>query len=129
MTVIGDLYQILKDFNAAVRDEQLQQALVEKANKQAFRSFYYDWITFRDAGLRADYPSFVRDIADSYANVMLQILSGMGPQLSPHQKNQLQSFITELRKISATIEISELNVIDQKMNQAAEKAKMIFEGS
>jgi hypothetical protein len=127
MGLLDIIYQIFRDYSTAVENEERQKILAEKAFKQTFALFYYDWITHRNAGVH--YPAFTsytNEILQRYANVMLQILTELGGSLSTVQKNHLLEFITEFRKISNKLEISESGEIVAQINERAEKAKELF---
>jgi hypothetical protein len=128
MGVLDIIYDIFKEYNASIKQEEVRQELAKRAYKQIFSLFYYDWITFRDAGVRANFTFYIDRILQKYATVMVQMIPEIGNSLSTVQKNKLVEFITELRRISATIEVSEMNEIIEQVNQCAEKAKTIFEG-
>ena len=127
MGVLDIIYDIFKEYNASIEQEEVRQKLAKRAYKQIFSLFYYDWITFRDAGVRSNFTVYIDRILQNYANVMVQMIPEIGDSLSTSQKDQLVVFVTEIRRISATIEISEMNEIFNQVNQSAEKAKSIFE--
>lgn len=127
MGVEDIIYDIFKEYRASVKQEEIQRELAKKAYKQIFSLFYYDWITFRDAGVRSNFTYYIDRILQKYATIMVQMIPEIGDSLSTAQKDQLVEFVTEIRKISATIEVSEMGEIIDHVNQRAEKAKNIFE--
>lgn len=127
MGVEDIIYDIFKEYRASVKQREVQLELAKRAYKQIFSLFYYDWITFRDAGVRANYTFYVDRILQKYATIMVQMIPEIGDSLSTAQKDQLIEFVTGIRKISATIEVSEMNEIIEQVNLSAEKAKSIFE--
>ena len=127
MGVLDIIYDIFKEYNASIEQEEVQLELAKRAYKQIFSLFYYDWITFRDAGIRSNFTVYIDRMLQNYANVMVQMIPEIGDSLSTAQKDQLVVFVTDIRRISATIEISEMNEIVDQVNQSAEKAKSIFE--
>ena len=128
MGVEDIIYDIFKEYRASVRQEEVQRELAKRAYKQIFSLFYYDWITFRDAGIRANFTFYIDEILQKYATIMVQMIPEIGDSLSTAQKDQLVEFVTEIRRISATIEVSEMDDIINQVNQCAKKAKAIFEG-
>jgi hypothetical protein len=130
MGLLDIIYQTFRDYNEAIENEDLQKELAQKAFKQTFKLFYYDWVTLRDSGI--DVPKFTGNIERmlrQYSSTMLQVLTELDDSLSTPQKEQLLEFITEFRKISNLIEVMySLNIV-AKLNELAEKAKEIFNQS
>jgi hypothetical protein len=127
MGLLDLIYQIFKEYNDAIENEELRRKLAQKAFRQTFQLFYYDWITCRDAGINV--PNFtvsVERILNQYSSTMLQILTELDEDLSTPQKEQLLEFITKFRNISNLIEVMEAHEIVTKLNELAEKAKKIF---
>jgi len=127
MGLLDIIYQTFRDYNEAIENEELRKELAQKAFKQTFKLFYYDWITLRDAGIHV--PKFTGNVdrmLQQYSTTMLQILTELDESLSTPQKEQLLEFITEFRKISNLIMVMYYQDMAAKLNELAEKAKEIF---